>query len=135
MASATGISEVAAIIRAMDEQFVRNVKANDANRLVEDFYAEDARLMPPNQPVLQGKAAIRGLWSAFLPAIVEMTLDTTHVDASGDLAYGVGQYTMKLTPPGGQPSEDRGKYTVVYRRQPDRSWRAVVDMFSSNGPG
>ena len=131
---ATGIREVAAIIRAMDAQFMNNVKARNVDALVNGFYAEDARLLPPNQPPVEGKAAISQLWGAFLPILEELTLDTTFVDVSGDLAYGTGTFHMKTTPGAPMPAEDRGKYVVIYRRQSDGGWKAVVDMFSSNGP-
>ena len=130
---ATGINEVARIIRAMDEQFERDVKSKNVDGIVDGFYAEDARVLPPNQPPVVGKAAIRQLWGAFLPILEELSLDTTQVDVSGDLAYGTGSYHMKTSPGSPMPPEDRGKYVVIYRRQSDGGWKAVVDMFSSNG--
>ena len=55
-------------IRDMDGQFMANVKARDASRIVEDFYADDARVLPPNQPIVSGKAAILDLWKKLLSA-------------------------------------------------------------------
>ena len=40
---------VATILRAMDEEFMRNVAAKNAEKLTRDFYAEDARLLPPHR--------------------------------------------------------------------------------------
>ena len=36
--------DVATILHAMDEQFMRNFAAKDAKQLTKDFYAEDAQL-------------------------------------------------------------------------------------------
>ena len=40
---------------------------------------------------------------------------------SGDLAYGSGAYELTLSPPGSGAISDKGKYVVVYRRQPEGS--------------
>ncbi len=130
--TSTAFDDAARIIRAMDQEFSANVRARDAACLVDAFYAEDARVMPPNQPVVQGKAAIQELWKGILMSgVLSLTLDTTHIEVSGDLAYGVGTYVMTQERQGGPPGEQHGKYVVVYRRR-QGDWKAVVDMFSSN---
>lgn len=128
--SVTGFEESARAIRAMDVEFMHNVKGGDAAMIVNAFYAEDARVLPPNNPIVSGKAAILELWNGLMAAgLSDLKLDTTHIDVSGDLAYGVGNYVITM---GGK--QDNGKYVVVYRRQRDGSWKAVADMFSSNSP-
>lgn len=126
----TGLEETARVIRAMDDEFVRNLKSGDITRLVDAFYAEDARLLPPNSPMVSGRTAILERWKAAMAAGVSgLTLNTTHIDVSGDLAYGVGNYVMRMG-----DRQDNGKYVVVYRRQSSGNWRAVADMFSSDNP-
>jgi ketosteroid isomerase-like protein len=128
-----GFEEVAKLIRAMDEEFMANVKSGDATRLVEAFYADSARVLPPNQPVVSGKSAILELWKGVLESgLTEVVLNTAHVETSGDLAYGLGNYLMTLQQSGDVPRQDEGKYVVVYRRQLKGEWKAIVDMFSSN---
>jgi ketosteroid isomerase-like protein len=120
--------DAARIIRDMDEEFMRNVRARDVNRLVEQFYADDARLLPPGQLELTGKAAILQGWNVFFATGLEaLELDTHHVDASGELAYGVGTYRLTMA-----GTVSRGKYVVVYRRRPDGSYRAVADIFNAS---
>ena len=115
-------------IRAMDAEFMRNANAGNADALVEAFYANDAQLLPPNSPKVSGKSAIAQFWQGFIAAgASDVQLETTEISASGDLAYGVGRYKFKMA---GAPQE--GKYVVVYRRQQNGRYRAVVDMFSSN---
>jgi ketosteroid isomerase-like protein len=63
----------------------------------------------------------------------DLTLDTTSIEVCGDMAYGIGQFRMAVEPPGGPRSEQAGKYLVVYRKQPDSTWKAVADMFNANG--
>jgi ketosteroid isomerase-like protein len=120
--------DAARILRDIDEEFMRNVRARDITRLVEQFYADDARLLPPGQTELTGKAAILEGWSGIFAAGLEsLELDTHHVDASGELAYGVGTYRMTM-----KGATSRGKYVVVYRRRPDGSYRAVADIFNAS---
>jgi ketosteroid isomerase-like protein len=72
-------------------------------------------------------------WKATLDGPVEtITLDTTHIDVLGDLAYGFGTNAILLTAAGEAPREEKGKYVVVYRRQPAGDWKIVVDSYSSN---
>ncbi|HET8547372.1 MAG TPA: DUF4440 domain-containing protein [Bryobacteraceae bacterium] len=120
--------DAARSIRDMDEEFMRNVRARDVNRLVEQFYADDARLLPPGRPELTGKAAILEAWNAFFQSGLEaLDLDTHHVEASGELAYGAGTYRLIMN-----GTATRGKYVVVYRRRPDGAYRAVADIFNAS---
>ena len=127
-------SDIASIILAMDQEFMRNVEAKNAEQLVNAFYAEDAQVFPPSQPLVSGREAIKQLWRAMVPLLQRVTLTTTRIEASGELAYGTGTYEMTLSQPDGSAVEDRGKYVVVYRRQTDGSYRAVADIFNSSRP-
>lgn len=118
----------------MDEEFVRNAHAKDADKLVAAFYAPDAQVFATQQPVVTGHAAIRELFKGLLSALQRVSLNTTKIEASGDLAYGSGIYEMTLAGPGGKTTQDRGKYVVVYKRQPDGAWRAVADIFNTSQP-
>jgi hypothetical protein len=34
----------------------------------------------------------------------------------------------------GPPMQDYGKYTSIWRKQPDGSWKIIVDMFNTDAP-
>ena len=126
---ARGPSDATTAIRALSHAFVRHVNAADVDQLVREFYAEDARLLPPYHPMTIGASQIREALPAFLEAgIGGLTIETYDVEVadSGNLAYGIG--TFSLT----RPLPDRGKFLEVYRNQTDGSWRCVADMFSSD---
>jgi ketosteroid isomerase-like protein len=126
----TGQDDAARAIRALSEAFVRHFNAGDADQLVQAFYAEDARLLPPNHPTITGpsqiREALRGLFAVGLGGITIETYEL-EVAGSGDLAYRIGTYSMA------RPVPDRGKFVDIFRRQADGSWRCVADMFSSDG--
>ena len=53
-ATETAPESVAQIIQAMDDEFVRNALAKDADKLVAAFYALDAQLFATYVPPLTG---------------------------------------------------------------------------------
>jgi ketosteroid isomerase-like protein len=127
MSAPTSSQDVARQIRALDEEFMKFARAKDAAGLTDLFYAEDAQLLAPGAPVIRGKAAIRDFWAGFLQIAGEVTLDSQHIEASGDLAYGVGQYDGEIA-----GARQQGKYVVVYRRQADGAYKAIADIFNAN---
>ena len=122
-----------AAIDSMDQHFARMANAADFSGLVKMYYAMDAVMLPPNTPAIQGQANIEAFLRTF-PPISNMRLHTVEVDGVGDLAYVQGRYSMTLTPPGGAAMPDSGKYLEIFRRQSDKSWKVVRDMFSSDIP-
>ena len=122
-------------IRRLDAEFMKAASARNAQALVKAFYAPDAVLMPPNHPLVEGRDKIQGFLQGLIDSgLTGITLETTTIASAGDLAYGRGHYTLALSPPGGAPVQDVGKYIVVYRRQPSGAWRAVSDIFNSDQP-
>lgn len=130
--------------RAADEQALRDLEndwskvaaAKDLDRFL-GFYADDASVFEPNQPVKTGKEAIRADLTKFLatPGLT-MNFQTVKVEVarSGDIAYTYGTYTSSKTGPKGKPVEDKGKYVTVYKKQPDGKWKAVADIDNSDLP-
>jgi ketosteroid isomerase-like protein len=120
-------------IRALDAEFMKAANGKDAAALVKAFYAPSAVLMPPNHPIVEGRAGIQGFLQGLIDGgMTAIKLETTSVASAGDIAYGRGKYTLSISPPGGAPVEDVGKYIVVYRRQPGGAWQAVTDIFNSD---
>ena len=121
-------------IRRTDSAFVAAANAGDVDG-VAAVYADDAALLPPNLPPQRGRTAIRGFWGGFLKAYTisfEVTADVT--EGRGDLAYNVGHYRLTAVPkekanPG---MADEGKFVEILKRQPDGTWKYVVDIYNSN---
>lgn len=128
-------AEAAAIRRAEDE-YVNAARAKDLERTL-FYYADDASVFPPNAPVVTGKAAIQAAYSEWLadPAFA-LSVQPTKVEVSrmGDLAYLVGTYEFTVSDPDGKPLTDRGKYVDVWKKQPDGTWKHVIDIWNSDQP-
>ncbi len=101
------------------------------------LYQNDAVVLPPNQPAWRGIDGMRAGAQAMLNEVTisGTTLTVDDVKTSGDFAVETGTYTMTMTPKkGGKAINDKGKYIVVWERQPDGSWKAIRDMFNSDLP-
>jgi uncharacterized protein (TIGR02246 family) len=122
-------------IRAADPEFAAAMNRTDMPTVM-TYYADDAVLLPPNAPAVHGKAAIQSFWTSLLSsAKFRVTLTPDTILHSGDLATEVGHYDLAITPPsGGASMQDKGKYSVTWRRDADGRWRIAVDMFSSDNP-
>lgn len=120
-------------IRAATARFVANgVARRDSANAAE--YAEDAVVMPPNQPAVEGRAAIRAWLTAF-PPMSAFDLTVVEIKGRGDLAYERGTYALTIAASGKTAAiSDHGKYLVVRRRQADGSWPVTADIFNSDVP-
>jgi len=118
---------------AITDAYIQAVRTEDW-MAVAALYTEDAVLMPPNTPMIQGREAIQA-WNEASPPITEFNLTIVEIDGRGDLAFVRGTYSMTIAledAPG--PIQDTGKYIEIRRKQEDGSWLIAVDMFNSDLP-
>jgi uncharacterized protein (TIGR02246 family) len=124
-----------AAIDAMRGSFAEAVSAGDVDGMMIG-YAEDAVQMPPNEPALTGKEAIRARNQANADEY-EMALENPveEIVVKGDWAILRGTYVFSGTPKAdGEPIQDTGKYMVTWRRQADGSWRVAHEIWNSDNP-
>ena len=130
--------------RAADETAIRNVDidwakaatAKDVNKTV-SYYADDATVMPPNNPLVTGRSSVTALWRSILlaPGFSGGWKPTTvEVARSSDLAYVTGTYEFGQNDATGKPVVDKGKYVEVWKKQADGGWKCVADIFNSDLP-
>ena len=129
MALAAGADEKA--LRDADEAWSNAAVAKDLDKTV-SFYADDAMVLPPNQPMVTSKTGIRNLWKGFLDSLTNINWKTTRVETakSGDMAVVTGTYEMTMK----DGTKDKGKYCEVWEKQADGKWKAGIDMFNSDLP-
>src|SRR5262245_18720159 len=97
------------------------MKADNASDLeaVLSLYAEDAALLPPNEPIMRGKAAIRERYTRMF-ASTRMTVRVEPEDdgVSGDLAFLRGRTVGTRVSTDGQRSEDlANKFVMIFERR------------------
>lgn len=107
----------------------------DVERLL-GLFSEDAVVMPPGEPLVTGRAEER----AWLEDLYEgFEVDARYTDSDLTLLDGVAYetlaFTMTLTPKDeGKPTSVEGKGLHIYQRQPDGSWKIVLDIWNANQP-
>ena len=124
-------------IKDNEVQWNKDWDAKDAAKLVA-HYTDDAVLMVPAMPALQGAAAIQKALTEMVadPALsLKFQAGRVELAKSGDLAYTQGTYTLTVTDPATKkPITDKGSYVTVYKKQADGSWKAVQDAAVSEIP-
>ena len=127
-----------AAIRAASKEWASAAAAKDAEKFA-SFYAEDATLMLGNAPDVKGKTAIREAAGGMMQdANFVLSFETTAVQVarSGDMAYELGTYSITTTnPKTKKPATEKGSGVVVWKKQPDGKWKAVVDAPISDPAG
>jgi uncharacterized protein (TIGR02246 family) len=122
-----------AAIRAASADWSKASQAKDLDKAT-SYYADDAIFFVENGAMVKGKDAIKMAWKPELATPGPgMTFETTYVEVarSGDLAYEYGTYDEKTEVKKGKVKDEKGKYVVVWKKQPDGSWKAVADIYNS----
>jgi uncharacterized protein (TIGR02246 family) len=134
------VGDRAAAVRALREVELAEEQtwiSKDLDKAV-NFYADDAVVMNPNAPALKGKDRIRAsMKPEFEDAASTGQYQITDVEVaqSGELGYTAGTYAFtSIDPATRKPIEDRGKWLTIRKKQPDGSWRIIMDTASSDLP-
>ena len=116
-------------IERANQAFMQAVSDKSADA-VGALYTENARLMFPNMPTIQGRENIKGFFlQAIESGISGIKLTTEEVAGTNDLAVELGRYEMLA---GGQ-TVDEGKYMVEWKKV-DGKWLLHKDMPSTDLP-
>src|SRR6266481_4321306 len=95
------------------------------------YWSEDAVLIFPGQPVLEGKAAIRAYVTASFNAPgfrIHWVSQKPVFSPDGKFAYMRGTDDLTLPAPGGGTMTLHLRGISVWRLEPDKQWRCVVDI-------
>src|SRR5215470_12248095 len=62
------------------------------------LYTENAKVLPPDGPIVSGRGAIEEFWRSAANALglTEATLNTVDLEMSGDVACEVGEANLKV---------------------------------------
>ncbi len=98
------------------------------------YIAEDAFLIPPNGPLIEGKEVFESIikemkkteWDLGKPGRGVRTLE---ISASGDLAYDIGKYDIVNKTPEGDVRE-RGHFVTVYKKI-EGQWKFMGQIWNN----
>lgn len=124
-----------AAIRAADARWLAAAQAHDLEGSV-SYWSDDAILMVSGAPAMAGKDAIRRyVAGAFAIPDFSISWATDHVwvAKAGDIAYATGTTRIRMTLPDGKRVVENDNAVTVWRKEPDGSWKCVVDIANSAG--
>jgi uncharacterized protein (TIGR02246 family) len=129
-----------AVVKKTIEEFnavsTEAMKTGDTEKSIQ-YYTEDAVSMPPNYPFIKGRAAIKNWMTEMSQSGVTINsakFTSVEVDASGKIAYEVGEYDMSMTIPGMGEISDQGKYVSIWKQQADGSWKVHAEIWNTSSP-
>jgi ketosteroid isomerase-like protein len=108
----------------------------DVEKIV-SYWSDDALLIFPGQPVLEGKAAIRAYVLASLntPGFkIHWVSEKPVFSPDGKLAYMRGTDELTVPGPNGTPITLHQRGISVWRIDSDGQWRCVVDISNEEPP-
>jgi ketosteroid isomerase-like protein len=126
----------AAAVQKADADWSAAAQSKQAEAWVA-FYADDAVVLPPNEAMATNKDEIlKSITDLLALPGLSVSWQTAKAEAarSGDLAYTYGTYELTSNDARGNATTDHGKYSEVWRKQADGSWKCIVDMWSSDLP-
>ncbi|HET9054326.1 MAG TPA: DUF4440 domain-containing protein, partial [Cyclobacteriaceae bacterium] len=91
------------------------------------YYADEKVIKPvPGKQPIFGKYALMESFEENPPDYT-LTWEPLRAEASGNMAYTFGSYTLTTKTPAGKDSVQYGNYISVWKRKKDGSWRYVID--------
>ena len=121
-------------LRAASQEWARVAAAKDLERTL-SFYAEDASMLPPNMAIATGPEARRKVWAsvfALRDFAFSSVANRIEIAESGDLAYETGTFLEAYTDAADKPVRANGKYVVVWKKQANGQWKAIIDAFNTD---
>jgi len=119
----------AEILRQMEGEFMKAAAEHGAAGYM-SYYADDAVEVPNGAAIISGKVNIAKTMG-FLDEKsnhLSWTPVGANISASGDLGYTYGTYEFRSVGKDGKPVAESGKYTSIWKKQKDGSWKVVLDM-------
>ena len=112
------------------QQFQKSLEKGDIET-IGTLYGDDAKILPPNMDMIEGKDTIQTFWQGALDmGIKSYTAEMIEVESSGNLGFLVGKYTVF-----GNENQviNKGKVLTVLKNI-DGKWKIYRDIFNSSIP-
>ncbi len=126
-------AEKAALMQTSRE-WAQAAASGDVERIL-SYWADDAMVLPPDQPAVVGKTAIREFVRASLamPGFsVTWEPEQASVASSGNTGYLIERNRFTITDAGGAMLTLHGKGVTVWRKDPNGAWKCVIDIWNDN---
>jgi ketosteroid isomerase-like protein len=112
--------------QAVTTAVARDFNQGDALRAAANYTA-DAQILPPRNPVIEGRPAIAAFFQANIDKYISYGNDTKWSAVKGDMAIEQGVYNVRNVRVG--QDVETGKYIRIWRKN-NGMWMLYRDMFS-----
>lgn len=125
-------------VAAADSAWQAAASAGEDLDEIVSYLAEDAVMIPPNEPPLQGRDAIRRYMTAGYAtpgfSVSWQTLDV-RTGPSGELAYMTHLNRFSAQDSAGRQTTFRGRGVTIWERDGSGEWKCVLDIWNQAEAG
>ncbi|MDO8545679.1 MAG: DUF4440 domain-containing protein [Opitutaceae bacterium] len=134
-AAAADMAKVKAEVAKMEDAFCAMAQEKGILTAFEHFAAPDVAFIDTDPRQHRGLAAVRQRMGN-VPAGTKITWSAlfTDVSADGTLGYNYGRYEWRSPGPDGKEMSRGGFFLTIWKRQPDGSWKYVMDTGAPDKP-
>jgi ketosteroid isomerase-like protein len=122
------------LIRTLAKEWEQHQHARNIDKLL-TLYTADGMIMAPFYPLSKGATAMRQYFVEEFTQLDprNLTIETTHVEITGNTAFSVGTFTVNLKMPNDKRMDVPGKWTTVLRRV-GSNWKIFAHCWNSDLP-
>jgi|SRR5215470_7783890 len=119
------------VLKNLEAEFMQ-AAADRGSQGYMSYYADDSVELPNGGDVLLGKNAIAKTMRFLDDKNNSLRWKPIGADVSADLGYTFGTYEFRSKDKSGKSVVEYGKYTSIWKRQKDGTWKVVLDMGNSS---
>ena len=127
-----------AAVDEVNRRFVEGCRKFDPEATAALWADDGIDLLPGMEPI-DGRAAIAKWLKGRLGdqmkgvKILQCDVDWQHLEIAGGLAYEWGINTQTISVPDrSEPMKNKGKITLILKKQPDASWKLVLESWNAS---
>lgn len=126
------VADDAADVEAAIASWPQHFNAGDATAAAEAVFTETARLLPPDEAMVEGREAIAAFWQAVMDSPAhDLEVTPIEIDLLGDTAIETGRWTITVPTEDGGEARIGGNTLVVWKKGEDGAWRMQQDMWNN----
>jgi ketosteroid isomerase-like protein len=134
-AKPAGKEALKASLAKMEDDFCAMAKEKGILAAFEHFAAPDVAFIDTDPRKFRGLAAVRERMGPDQPGVsVNWSAMFTDVSDDGTLGYNWGRYEWRSPGPDGKERVRTGFFLTIWKRQPDGTWRYVMDNGAADKP-
>ncbi|HEY6765846.1 MAG TPA: DUF4440 domain-containing protein [Candidatus Sulfotelmatobacter sp.] len=120
-------------LKQLESEFMK-AAAERGSQGYMSYYADEAVEVPNGADTISGKPAIAKTMGFLDDKNNHLTWIPVGADmsSSGDLGYTYGTFEFRSLGKNGKTEISHGKYTSIWKKQNDGSWKVVLDMGNSS---